>query len=101
MRPLKEFSSISWWERLTDERKLDEIVSVYPRERKIVIYCACPDEVSAAWMAAQLRKHQFVDVMPLRGGIDAWRERGFEVHAIRHDVAGAEQPPLPEPAQVP
>jgi membrane protein DedA with SNARE-associated domain/rhodanese-related sulfurtransferase len=81
-----------------DERKLDEIVSAYPRERKIVIYCACPDEVSAAWMAAQLRKHQFVDVMPLRGGIDAWRERGFEVHAIRRDIASSMERPLAGPA---
>jgi membrane protein DedA with SNARE-associated domain/rhodanese-related sulfurtransferase len=83
-----------------DERKLDDIVSGYPRERKIVIYCACPDEVSAAWMAAQLRKHRFTDVVPLRGGIDAWRERGFEVHPIRQDVADSGQPPLPQPAQV-
>ena len=81
-----------------DERKLDDIVSVYPRERKIVIYCACPDEVSAAWMAAQLRKLQFADVVPLRGGIDAWRERGFEVQAIRQDVGGSMEGPLPGPA---
>ena len=36
-----------------DERHLDGILASYPREAKIVIYCACPDEVSAAWMAAK------------------------------------------------
>lgn len=72
-----------------DERKLDEIVSAYPRERKIVIYCACPDEVSAAWMAARLRELRFADVVPLRGGIDAWRARGFDVQAINRGGLGA------------
>jgi hypothetical protein len=36
--------------------------------------------------------------VPLRGGIDAWRERGFEVQAIRHDVGGSMEGPLPGPA---
>jgi membrane protein DedA with SNARE-associated domain/rhodanese-related sulfurtransferase len=65
-----------------DERKLDGIVQAYPRGQKIVIYCACPDEVSAAWMAARLRAHHFTDVLPLRGGIDAWRAAGLPVEAI-------------------
>lgn len=65
-----------------DERKLEPILAGYPREGKIVIYCACPDEVSAAWMAGQLRRHQFRDVVPLRGGIDAWRAAGLTVAPI-------------------
>ncbi len=65
-----------------DERQLDGILATYPRDGKIVIYCACPDEVSAAWMAGKLRKAGFRDVLPLRGGIDAWRERGFGVNPL-------------------
>jgi membrane protein DedA with SNARE-associated domain/rhodanese-related sulfurtransferase len=65
-----------------DERKLEPILTGYPRDQKIVIYCACPDEVSAAWMAARLREHHFLDVVPLRGGLDAWRDAGLEVEAI-------------------
>ncbi|WP_454831488.1 DedA family protein/thiosulfate sulfurtransferase GlpE [Pseudoxanthomonas wuyuanensis] len=65
-----------------DERKLEGILQTYPRQQKIVIYCACPDEVSAAWMAARLREHRFIDVLPLRGGIDAWRAAGLQVEAI-------------------
>jgi membrane protein DedA with SNARE-associated domain/rhodanese-related sulfurtransferase len=65
-----------------DERQLDGILAAYPREGKIVIYCACPDEVSAAWMAARLREAGFRDVLPLRGGIDAWRAAGYGVDRL-------------------
>ena len=65
-----------------DERQLDGVLAAYPRDGKIVIYCACPDEVSAAWMAGRLRKAGFRDVLPLRGGIDAWRARGFGVDPL-------------------
>lgn len=59
-----------------DERQLAEIVSKYARDRKLVIYCSCPNEVSAAWMAKQLAEAGFVDVVPLLGGLDAWRDAG-------------------------
>lgn len=65
-----------------DERQLDGVLAAYPRDGKIVIYCACPDEVSAAWMAGRLRKAGFRDVLPLRGGIDAWRAGGFGVDPL-------------------
>ena len=65
-----------------DERQLDGILATYPRDGKVVIYCACPDEVSAAWMAARLREAGFRDVLPLRGGIDAWRDAGYGVERI-------------------
>jgi len=65
-----------------DEAELGGILTTYPRDGKVVIYCACPDEVSAAWMAARLREAGFADVLPLRGGIDAWRSAGYGVERI-------------------
>jgi rhodanese-related sulfurtransferase len=53
-----------------------------PRDRRVVIYCACPDEVSAAWLAGQLRRRGYLDAVPLRGGIDAWRAAGLPVAPI-------------------
>jgi membrane protein DedA with SNARE-associated domain/rhodanese-related sulfurtransferase len=44
---------------------------------EIIVYCACPNEVSAAKVALQLKKAGFRKVRPLRGGIDAWRAAGF------------------------
>ncbi|HEV3432061.1 MAG TPA: DedA family protein/thiosulfate sulfurtransferase GlpE [Paraburkholderia sp.] len=65
-----------------DERKLDEILSKYPPEQKLVIYCSCPNEISAAWMAKKLVEAGFVDVVPLLGGLDAWRDSGRALESL-------------------
>ncbi|HEY0335037.1 MAG TPA: DedA family protein/thiosulfate sulfurtransferase GlpE [Stenotrophomonas sp.] len=65
-----------------DERELGTILSSFPSDRSIVIYCACPNEVSAAWLAARLREHRYRDVRPLLGGLDAWRAAGYETSAL-------------------
>jgi membrane protein DedA with SNARE-associated domain/rhodanese-related sulfurtransferase len=59
-----------------------------PRERDIVLYCTCPDEVTAAEAAKILMDSGFRRVRPLRGGLEAWIERGYAVDTI----------PMPEPA---
>ena len=60
-----------------DERDLAKIMESYDKSRKVVIYCSCPNEVSAAWMAKTMRNAGFRDVVPLTGGLDAWRLAGF------------------------
>jgi membrane protein DedA with SNARE-associated domain/rhodanese-related sulfurtransferase len=65
-----------------DERELQKIIESYDTTRKIVIYCSCPNEVSAAWMAKTLRTAGFKDVVPLTGGLDAWRIAGYEVSSV-------------------
>lgn len=70
-----------------DERNLDEIAAAYPRDRKLVIYCSCPNEVSAAWMAKKLNEMGFSDVVPLRGGLEAWRDAGWQVAPIVSEAA--------------
>jgi membrane protein DedA with SNARE-associated domain/rhodanese-related sulfurtransferase len=68
-----------------DERQLDEIVAKYPHDQKLVIYCSCPNEVSAAWMAKQLTEAGFQDVIPLRGGLDAWRDSGGKLEPLAEE----------------
>jgi membrane protein DedA with SNARE-associated domain/rhodanese-related sulfurtransferase len=48
-----------------------------PRDRDIILYCSCPNEVSAARVALQLQRKGFSRVRPLLGGFDAWRERNY------------------------
>ena len=50
-----------------------------PRDRDIVLYCSCPNEVSSARTAFLLKKKGIHRVRPLVGGLDAWRERNFPV----------------------
>lgn len=68
--------------RAVDDRRIDDIVQALPRDRKIVIYCACPNEISAAVLAMRLRQHHYDDVVPLRGGLEAWRAAGYAVMAL-------------------
>jgi membrane protein DedA with SNARE-associated domain/rhodanese-related sulfurtransferase len=51
----------------------------FPRDRDIVIYCACPNEESARRGAQLLLQKGYRDVRPLRGGIDAWTTAGYPV----------------------
>jgi rhodanese-related sulfurtransferase len=50
-----------------------------PRDRDVVLYCTCPNEVSSARTALLLKKKGIHRVRPLVGGLDAWRERKFPV----------------------
>ncbi|TDS84108.1 DedA family protein/thiosulfate sulfurtransferase GlpE [Comamonas sp. JUb58] len=49
-------------------------------EASVIIYCACPNEVSAARIAQLLRRAGIRRVRPLLGGIDAWVDAGYQVH---------------------
>jgi membrane protein DedA with SNARE-associated domain/rhodanese-related sulfurtransferase len=66
-----------------DERQLNDILEKYPRDQKLVIYCSCPNEISAAWMAKKLAEAGYLDVLPLLGGIDAWRDAGRALEPLQ------------------
>lgn len=53
---------------------------------EVIVYCACPNEASAAVVAKQLMRAGFKRVRPLAGGIEAWTERGYSVES---DVVAA------------
>jgi membrane protein DedA with SNARE-associated domain/rhodanese-related sulfurtransferase len=53
-----------------------------PRDREIVLFCSCPSEATAAKTARTLQRLGLDRVRPLRGGLDAWRERGYPLEAI-------------------
>ena len=75
--------------------------SEIPRDREVVLYCSCPNEVSSAQVALQLRRNGIVRVRPLLGGIDAWRERNYPVEPHVQFMAviprANETPAAPEP----
>ncbi len=54
---------------------LDEIEAgrfTAPLDRQIVVYCACPNEASAAKAVRLLYAHGYLRARPLLGGLDAW-----------------------------
>jgi membrane protein DedA with SNARE-associated domain/rhodanese-related sulfurtransferase len=56
----------------TIEASRDEL----PRDRKIVVYCGCPNEASAAKAARLLLDRGYPWVRPLVGGLEAWNTEG-------------------------
>lgn len=46
---------------------------------EVVVYCDCPNEASAAALAAELRKRGFNRVRPLAGGFEGWRDSGYVI----------------------
>ena len=48
-------------------------------EGEVIVYCACPNEASAAVVAKKLMQRGYTRVRPLAGGIDAWIAAGYGV----------------------
>jgi rhodanese-related sulfurtransferase len=61
---------------------LEHTLAEVPRERDVVVYCACPNEATAAKVALQLRARGFRRVRPLSGGIDAWASAGLALESV-------------------
>jgi membrane protein DedA with SNARE-associated domain/rhodanese-related sulfurtransferase len=57
-----------------------ELLPITP-EQAVIVYCACPNEYTAAKVAKVLIEHGFTRVHPLLGGIDAWIAAG---HPVEH-----------------
>ena len=68
--------------RAVDLDALERTLSEVSREREVVVYCACPNEATAAKVALQLRARGFRRVRPLAGGIDAWVSAGLSVDSV-------------------
>jgi len=60
----------------------EDHVKELPRDREIILYCACPNEASAAQVAKLLVNAGFMRVRPLLGGLDAWIAAGLPVESL-------------------
>jgi membrane protein DedA with SNARE-associated domain/rhodanese-related sulfurtransferase len=58
-----------------------------PRDREVILYCSCPNEVGSAKIALLLQRNGLTRVRPLLGGLDAWRERNYPLEARRKDLS--------------
>ena len=51
----------------------EHLMASLDRDRHIVVYCSCPDDVTAAEVARQFMANGFHRARPLKGGLDAWK----------------------------
>ena len=57
---------------------VDTVVLDAPLDGEIILYCACPNEVTSARVAKLLIDKGYRRVRPLAGGIDAWIDAGYK-----------------------
>ncbi|HUN71819.1 MAG TPA: DedA family protein/thiosulfate sulfurtransferase GlpE [Steroidobacteraceae bacterium] len=69
--------------------RLDSGAATVPFDAEVIVYCACPNEASAARIAQQLLRMGCIRVRPLTGGIYAWKDAGFHVSAVPDSAATA------------
>jgi membrane protein DedA with SNARE-associated domain/rhodanese-related sulfurtransferase len=62
-----------------DSKELGNTTDRLPEGREVILYCTCPNEATSASVAMLLRKKGVRRIRPLKGGLDAWRERGYPV----------------------
>ena len=76
---------------------VDEVKKCYyefPRDREVIVYCSCPNEVSSARVALLLHRRGVTRVRPLLGGIDVWRD-------LNYPLEPASRPAKPLPTLTP
>jgi membrane protein DedA with SNARE-associated domain/rhodanese-related sulfurtransferase len=60
-------------------KEINTFVFDAPIDQEVIVYCACPNEASAALVAKQLMQRGYKKVRPLSGGIDAWIAAGYAI----------------------
>jgi len=50
----------------------ERLMATLDKDRHIVVYCSCPNDVTAAQVAKEFAKNGFQRARPLHGGLDAW-----------------------------
>jgi membrane protein DedA with SNARE-associated domain/rhodanese-related sulfurtransferase len=75
---------------LADLEGVGRALQGIPPDRELVIYCSCPNEVSAAKAAKLLMALGYRHVRPLLGGLDAWDAAGYLIERVPVDGASVE-----------
>lgn len=65
--------------RAVSDQTLEQEFGGLTPEGEVIVYCACPNEASAAIIAKKLLALGYTHVRPLKGGIDAWIAAGYAV----------------------
>jgi rhodanese-related sulfurtransferase len=75
--------------------------SEIPRDRDIVLYCACrPTDATAVKTATTLQKLGIDRVRPLRGGYYEWKRLGFPMESVAPALQTIEGAGLTEPVTI-
>jgi rhodanese-related sulfurtransferase len=60
-------------------REIEKTADSIPKDRDLFVYCTCPSDKTSREMARRAIAHNFMNVRFLRGGLSAWKEKGYPV----------------------
>jgi rhodanese-related sulfurtransferase len=66
-----------------------QLMASLDKERHIVVYCSCPNDVTAAQVAKEFLANGFHRTRPLHGGLDAWHAHQARSVEAQPAVCGA------------
>jgi membrane protein DedA with SNARE-associated domain/rhodanese-related sulfurtransferase len=66
-------------------------IAALPKDRHIIVYCSCPNDVSAAHVAKELHTHGYKRAKPLQGGLDAWNAAFAPARPVEELTQGVQQ----------
>jgi len=72
---------------------IDEHAAELLRSRDVVLYCASPNDPTAARVALELKRKGITRVRPLEGGLAAWMALNFPVRPVQLPVVPADGSP--------
>lgn len=57
--------------------------SLIPKEKSAVVYCTCPSDKTSRRVLRQALRLQYAQIRFLKGGLAAWKARGYPVEPYR------------------
>lgn len=64
--------------RLTPQEVIDNPFLV-PKDKDLIVYCTCPSDKTSRAISRRARAMNFLHVRFLKGGLAAWKKKGFPV----------------------
>lgn len=77
-----ELRMVTGW--IPGSHGLDEVQSVLSPNDPVVVYCDCPDEISAVRVCRDLHRRGIRGARPLLGGLQAWSSEGLPLAELAH-----------------
>jgi rhodanese-related sulfurtransferase len=64
-------------------KEIEENATLIPRDRDLIVYCTCPSDRTSRVISKRAEAMNFMRVKFLKGGLAAWKEKGYPVEPYR------------------
>ena len=69
--------------RRVPPKEIAQVSVSVPKDRDLFVYCTCPSDKTSREMTKRALALNFIKVRFLRGGLSAWKQRGYPVEPYR------------------